>query len=420
VLLAASACGESTVPGGAGGSGGLAAGGASGVLHPTVVEELALPATTTMLPAGLGGARLTVAVAGDGTALLGAALADGTGSLWRIQPDGVVALEDAALAGGAVVGFASTKDGLIVATPMGLFTFSGSLTPSPLTEVLGMAAPLAIATRGDELWIGTGEALVMVAGGKSLRFAELPGVTDIDTFAGGSDLVLADLASGVNVLRSAAAADPAMATFTKHALGPELAALRALPAQDGRLVGVSGGALLERVAVTGGVAWKPLSLAKEDTAPGAAGVEAVAVDPVTGSLWIAHAAAITRVTGSRAASQARPAGLGKVTLLEVTSDGSTWISDGAQLVRLGAAEGGAGAGPITYTTHIAPFATLNCTRCHVTLGRSHPLTDYQAWMTEVDNIIKVLEEGRMPDDGRPLEGGGVDLIRRWRAGGLVE
>ncbi|MEL7372748.1 MAG: hypothetical protein AAFN74_27735, partial [Myxococcota bacterium] len=60
----------------------------------------------------------------------------------------------------------------------------------------------------------------------------------------------------------------------------------------------------------------------------------------------------------------------------------------------------------------------NCERCHLDLGTAFPLDTYALWVSEVDNIIDVLEAGRMPLDGQPLTGGSVELIEQWKQDGL--
>ncbi len=375
------------------------AGSAPDLVRPQATEPLVAQVSQVSLPPELrGDAALRLAVAGDGTLVGG-----GARGLWRLG-DAASQLSDR-----PVRGLAATPDGILVATDTTLLLWTGTdaPAPSPLARLLGTAQPLALATRGDELWIGASDALHEIGAESTLRFADLPAVSRIATFASG-DLVLAGPAA-LRVLRQT------MTMFQTNQLDDEVPMLDAVPAPGGRLLGVTGGALVERVAVTGGGAWRPVALDKEGA--GATGVEALAVDPVTGSVWVVHTAGVARIEGSRVATLARPMGLGKVTSALPTTDGSLHLYDGMTLFRVATDTGGTG--PVGFASHIAPFYEKNCKRCHVPLGRAHSLDGIDAWKTEVDNIIVQLEAGNMPDDKMPLQGGGPGLVRRWKQGGLL-
>ena len=397
--LGVAACGDD--PGGAGGPGaGGGAGSAPDVVRPQATEVLSAQVSQVTLPPELqGDSALRLAVTTDGTLVGG-----GAHGLYRLG-DAPAQLSDR-----PVRGLAATKDGILVATDQTLLRWSGTEAPapSPLARLLGTGQPLALATRGDEVWIGASDALHQVGGSSTLRFADLASVSRIATFAGATDLVLGGPAA-LRVLRQT------MTMFQTNQLDDEVPMLDAVPAPGGRLLGLSGGALLERVAVTGGGAWRPVALDKDG--PGATGVEALAVDPVTGSVWVVHAMGVARIEGTRVATLARPMGLGKVTAALATTDGSLHLYDGTKVVRV--ATDTSGTGPVGYASHIAPFYEANCKRCHVPLGRAHSLDGIDAWKTEVDNIIVQLEAGNMPDDKMPLSSGGPGLVRRWKQGGLL-
>ena len=73
-----------------------------------------------------------------------------------------------------------------------------------------------------------------------------------------------------------------------------------------------------------------------------------------------------------------------------------------------------------YAANIVPFYQANCAVCHsVAAGIGRPSLDtYEDWSTNVARIIAAVQEGRMPNNGRQLTGGTVDLIKKWRDGGL--
>jgi len=248
-VLALAACGDG---GGAAGGGGSGAGGGAGaapdVVRPQATEPLVAQVSQIPLPPELrGDAALRLAVAGDGTLVGGGA-------------HGLYRLGDAAtqISNAPVRALAATRDGVLVATDLTLHLWKGgdALSDSPLGRLLAGSPPLSLAMRGDEVWIGASDALHVVGATSTLRFADLPAVSRIATFAGSGDLVLAGPAA-LRVLRQT------MTTFQTNQLDDEVPMLDAVPAPGGRVLGVAAGALVERVAVTGGGAWRPVALDKD-------------------------------------------------------------------------------------------------------------------------------------------------------------
>lgn len=158
------------------------------------------------------------------------------------------------------------------------------------------------------------------------------------------------------------------------------------------------------------VRYRPIALTPTAEA-GATSITGLVVDPSTGFVW-AIGPVLARLENGRTSLLVPPAELGVPTTITVTTDGALWLGDGARLVRIG------NQGPPVTWAEIEPFHQANCQRCHAPLGTGHPLETYEVWSSEIDAIVTAVEAGRMPQDGRALTGGTVELLRRWRADGL--
>lgn len=369
------------------------------IVRPASVDTISLGLSTFTLPPELAGdSTLSVAELASSGVLVG-----GRGGLFAAS-DGVLTPIDSA----PVRALAALEGhGIVVAGAAGLSLFDGSLQAPELAEALAGQELSALATRGGELWIGASGQLYRYTDGALESFAALPGVTTISTHSGASALVLEDGSGAITALRDDGG------SFSMQPLGEEVSASAVVAASGDVLLALAGGALYARVDVDdGAVAWRPVALEASAEAVGASGVEAVTVDPTSGAAWITGGAVLSRLDRGRVAVVERPAGLGVVSASAVTLDGALWLSDGAQLVRLGSDRP-----PVAYA-EIAAFSESNCDRCHRSLGVAHPLDSYEAWAAEVDRIVSAIDEGRMPQDGAPLIGGTVELVKRWRADGL--
>lgn len=311
-----------------------------------------------------------------------------------------------ALADDPVLGLAATAPRtIVVATADGVSVFAGALEASPLSAALAGAAPRALAADPEGLWLSAGAGLYRYRFDDE-RLERLPGL-------GAPDALSAHAGTGQLVAGAARLIAPDGGAFRVTDLSAERALDAAFALGDGTVLGVAGGALLRRVPLDGGrVAWRPQAL--EPGGPPTLDVEAAGQDPVRGAVWIATSQALFRLDGPRVTRQPRPDGLGPAARLTVDELGAVWIDDGARLTRVGG-----DAAPVTWQGAISAFAEDNCARCHGGLGTARPLDDYETWTTEIDAILRALEEGRMPLDGAPLLGGTVDTVRRWKEDGLL-
>lgn len=372
------------------------------VVRPASVDEVTLGLESRTLPAQLvNDATVDVGVLAGGVTVIGGAqglFEIGSGGFTQIDTNAVHAVAEYAPAG------------LVIATSAGLQVFDGALQLSPIQEVLMSETVEALAERGAELWIGTSAGLWIYDGAELVRFDGMSAVNSIHTYSSASAVVVHE-GSAHKALRFENGA------WNTQTLGDELAIERGILGPNGRIFGLKAGALFERVKVGEKVAWRAHSLSAATDSPGATGIQAWAIDPSTGALWIVGADSLYRIETSdgRVSKVSRPQNLGAVIAARVTLDGGLWLSDGTSLHRVGNA-----GEPANYASNIVPFAEANCIRCHATVGgiARPPLDTFESWVANIGKIITVLDEGRMPADQQPLRNGTVELIKKWRDDGL--
>jgi hypothetical protein len=385
--------------GGSGGSGGAAdasAGDSSDapeVVRPATVVTETRDTARFALPDGFDANTLHVSTLQDGTALVA-----GPGGLLRLVGGALQPVDDAPAWGVAAAG-----EGALIATPDGLRYWDGASQPSPLGDAVGDATVRVLATRGDEIWLG-GDAGIWRLSGDALDRFDVPGPVTAIAAAAGADHVVASFADGPDLaLRASADA------WTQHAFSDEPVE-HVVPGPGARLFGRSGGRLLERVATDGEAVWRPVALTPDGDA--VTDLDALVPDPAAGALWVLTGGALARIEAERTVTGERPSG----TVVGATADGSIWLVDGTDLVRATPAHEVAAP---TWSADVQPFAAANCDRCHGPLGTAPPMNTYEEWVDRVDRIVERLGDGSMPSDRRPLTGGDVDLVRRWREGGLL-
>lgn len=367
------------------------------VVRPSRIDALDVAVQTHALPDGLrDDATLSIAALDGGVTLIG-----GAAGLYTLDGTGF-----REVAGGAVTGLAVTEEGTVVGRSDGLHIYDGDLTLSPLSERLG-GGVTAVALRGTELFLGTDEALFLLADGGLYAFDELGAVRQIAASADNRTLIV-DRDDETLRLKEEDG------VWSRHALTSEVALDAVVPAGPDRIFAAAVGLLVERVSLEDGAAWRPVALTAEKEDTGASGIEAISVEPASGRLWVVTRDSVARLYGDAVALRERPPGLGAALAARATRDGAVWISDGTNLVRVGSDQP-----PVTWSDDVRAFSADNCERCHIPLGVGHPLDTYEAWTAEVDRIIDALEQERMPQDGAVLVGGTADLIRRWKADGLL-
>lgn len=368
------------------------------VIRPTAVETLALAAEEHALPAALqNDATLSVAfLEGQGV------LAGGASGLYLVGTDTIELLD-----GTAVHALASDGARIIVASARGLLVWDGALADSSLNAELSGETVTSLATRGSDLYLGTATRLWLLAAGQLWAFDELAGATEIDASLGAIDVIVRSNAKTQALRRE-------NDEWILRELSAEIGAARAVPGSAERIVSLEDGKIQQRTALEAdGIEWRPISLLMDENDPGASGVEALAVDPVSGAVWAVDAGSLARLDHSRVSLVVRPGSMAAPQTISVTTDGAVWISDGSILRRFGNA-----GRPVSWSEDIAKFSANNCQRCHAPLKVGHPLDSYEIWAEEIDKIVTVLENRTMPQDGAALVGGTVDLVRQWREGGL--
>ncbi|MBK6686137.1 MAG: hypothetical protein IPG45_16810 [Deltaproteobacteria bacterium] len=365
------------------------------LVRPTGSADITLEQQGVALPVELQGQRLHVAaLSGVGT------LVGGEGGLYQLTTEGLE-LVDAT----PVVGLAAFEDRIVVAHATDLAVWHGTLEPSSINETLSGRTLSALYSDGADLWLGTDLGLDRIRAGRLERFMAMPSPRALGRFQGGQHLIVTEAGGAISALRETTAG------VEQQVLTSESSLLAVAPGAGDRLYAVEGGALLERQAVPGDlVRYRPIALTPTAEA-GATSITGLVVDPSTGFVW-AIGPVLARLENGRTSLVVPPAELGVPTTITVTTDGALWLGDGARLVRIG------NQGPPVTWAEIEPFHQANCQRCHAPLGTGHPLETYEVWSTEIDAIVTAVEAGRMPQDGRALTGGTVELLRRWRADGL--
>lgn len=371
------------------------------VVRPSRVDSLTLARTDVALPAELAQvSQLYVATLGAQT------LVGTSAGLYELGVDGLTLIDATPVTG------LTTLDGvgIVVATGAGVSVWNGTLEPSPLSDSLSSMDVAALGRRGTELWLGTTGELYRFDENQLDAFVDVGGANAIHTYQGSGRLVLETAAGSHTGLREATDG-----TWSSQAFD-EIALDHVLPGAGDRIFGEKDGALYERAQVDADtIAWRAVALSTDEADEGVTDAEALALDGVTGALWVVLGADVRRITGSTVDVLARPADIQTPSALGVSNDGALWLAANGTLSRFGHD------GPdVTWATDIQPFAENNCTRCHKDLGIARPLETYEQWVNEVDQIIEEVAAGRMPQDGLALVGGSAELIRRWKDGGLKE
>jgi hypothetical protein len=366
------------------------------VIRPNAVETLALAAETHTLPPALqNDATLSVAFL-DGAGVL----TGGTSGLYLLGSNGFEQLDVS-----PVRALAALEDKIVVAAERGLLVWDGALADSSLD--LSAETVVTLASRGSDLYLGTGSHLWLYAAGRLWAFDELAGAKTISASLGAHDLIVTRDGDTRSLRRE-------NEQWVVRTLSEEIGDARAVPGSEGRIVSLANGKIHQRYPLEeDAIEWRPIALTSDSSDEGAGDVEALSVDPLTGAVWAIAGDSLARLDRGRVGKIARPSEMSTTQTISVTTDGAVWVSDGFSLRRFGN-EGR----PITYQDDIATFSANNCERCHAPLKVGHPLDSFEVWSSEVDKIITVLENRAMPQDGAALVGGTVDLLRRWRDEGL--
>jgi len=371
------------------------------IIRPNRVQELGLEySTTEAAMLGTESSQLPIGRAGP------LSLTGGASGLYEISSGGLVQIDTT-----AVTAIAKYGSGLVVGNANGLFVYNGTLTQSPITEALNGAKITALAVRMDQLWIGTEQGLYLYFDETLHSFDDTMNVFGLNTYDKADDVVV-DTASGYQVYRKT---DDA---WTLLALDGEVEINMLVPSTNGRIIGLSNGVLLQRVALEDDKAsWRAVATTDSATDPGARGIESIATDPSTGAVWIIEASHLARLDPNEGdvSRLTRPSTIGAVQSIGVSADGTLWIYDGNQVHELGQ-DGEL----VTYST-IQAMSAASCDSCHKTLGTAPMALDsYDNWVSYVDKIIERMDSESMPPPGTALIGGSADTVRQWKALGMPQ
>jgi hypothetical protein len=74
----------------------------------------------------------------------------------------------------------------------------------------------------------------------------------------------------------------------------------------------------------------------------------------------------------------------------------------------------------TWSEEILPIFDRSCATCHDGRGGARNLSMPELWITDIEDIILVTDEGSMPIGLPPLSAEEVDVIRQWRNDGFPQ
>jgi hypothetical protein len=77
--------------------------------------------------------------------------------------------------------------------------------------------------------------------------------------------------------------------------------------------------------------------------------------------------------------------------------------------------------PATWTLDVEPLFVDHCKKCHGPDGGAHRLDSAERWQNDIDRILEMTTEQRMPlPPNPPLTAEEIQIIQSWRAGGFPE
>ena len=279
------------------------------------------------------------------------------------------------------------------------------LTRSPLTDAFGGAAITGLIVRDETLWISTDTGLFQFTDD---AVSTLMDAQNVGVMHGGAEAtyvtgrVGAD--DGVLVLQPG--------DDSWQLLNFDSGYFEAIRPGDESLFGLLDGVLHHYVIDAGHAVWRRVELGNEI---GSGNPVEVLATSEGGQLWGTTSHSIFQYSRGVLTEVARNDDL-QAPNLRVDGVGTAWLSDESKLVAY--FEEMPTMREISWTDSIAPFAEANCTRCHGALGTASELHSKEKWVSELDSIIRVVEDGEMPADNQPLELGDAALLRAWKDGGL--
>jgi len=364
------------------------------VIRPSALETLALE--TDIYPHNITGNLLAVA----SSKALGTLIAS-TSGLYQVGTNGVSTISE-----DSILGLAPYGEAFIFASENTISIWDGNIIDAGLNLFFEGHTFTALEIFDDTIWIATNQGTYLHQAQGLLEFPELTNILSITSFSGANIIVLEDKSGFVYMLEKDGD------DYFGQSIQDELVS-SALVGMQNTIFGRAAGTLLQRVPLTtqNTVSWRPVALTTEPDDPGEQGVMQMATDPQTGATWVRTQTSLKRLQQDRVYNQPLPSE--HATLVGITEDASVWLADETSLYKLQGSDD-----PVTFAGDILGFQETNCSECHAPGGPAHTIDTYEQWVSEIDNIIQVIEDGTMPAGGRELQGGTVQLLYKWLEDGL--
>jgi hypothetical protein len=186
-------------------------------------------------------------------------------------------------------------------------------------------------------------------------------------------------------------------------------AVRGIAASTGNLYAATPIGLV-RWNATLSPAWQVITLAADGQQ---LSLDAVATDPVSGTVWALAGSQVIEVDGTTRTSY--PQGVGNS--IAVDQLGDVWLMNGAQLTRLQSTVSGTA---VSFASQVQPFISANCTTCHA------DFTTYDVFKTKAADALRRVSSGDMPrcTGGIPcaadqhLKPDQYSVLEQWIRGGM--
>lgn len=305
-----------------------------------------------------------------------------------------------------VVGLAVHQDIVLVAHADHLHIWHGNgLTRSPLSDAFGEATITGLIVRDETLWISTDAGLFQFNNDEVMTLMDALDVRTVN--GGGAATYLTGMIGEDDSVLALQPGDDSW-QLLDFGSGP----FEVIKPGDESLFGLLDGVIHRYVTDADNAVWRQVAI-ETDSSSGHP-VETLETSDggqlwgiTSDSLFQYSRGVLTQVTRS---DELHPS------QLRVDLTGTAWLSDGTRLSAY--FEDAPATREISWAASIGPFAEANCTRCHGALGTARELHSQEQWVSEIDSIIRVVEDGEMPADNQPLELGDAALLRAWKDGGL--
>ncbi|MCK6512115.1 hypothetical protein L6R29_19450 [Myxococcota bacterium] len=358
------------------------------ILKPKVIATISPEVTVFPLPEKLKGKEvLRFASVSGGDTLIG-----GVGGFFVLKEKTFTLASDQV----DVIGIAPwLQGGFAVATSDRIYLWDSQLQTTLLHQQLANSPITALAAyREGSLWIGTRDKLWRYENERLVSFDDIKGVRSLLWIASLKTLIVKNLDGMDVILRQ-----DDLGRWQQRSFESEGVALRETTA-----------------------AWWPYRIQPNEKNEETLALQQIALEATSGFAWVFTPTELFRIEGDDASKMPRPSAISAdISLIHSASDGTLWVADRQNLVRIGQATSS-----ITYSQHIAPFLSkTRCTNCHASVGgQAFPLETYEQVKPRAQKIVDALSAApgvlAMPPAGYPLVGGDAALIERWIKDGSKE